>query len=504
MGAKQTKQQGADLGRKDLKIINVIDYISSKYITQASFQELTNLHNPKYCKKLVILTSKVIKHFLNNQEITYMDQRTKKGAGGREVINKMATKNVIHLDKDDLDRLDISSGVRKKRMCIGIAKFYIKIAHLFAAIATTINPRYTYTTATGEKKTVSLNEKQYIPKNLHFIPSKLNFCSERIKAIKTRQNNANGIVIRVKNCNMNKKTSDSVDNIPLPVPSVQTKTLIDEPGIPELELLYYDDYDYNNGSYIGMTDEGQKVYNADLLKFYTALTGQKQLPPNITKFSQIELPDFHNQELCKDKDSPWHRSYKGKPSDKLFKQYAEHIKQMTTQSQSHEQELLDIIKKLFAYWLDPKKQEKILTINPDLNEKSLQDLVVKARKYIIELYINCETDFQKGLQLFEAIVKAKMLETSQRRIKGFGKKVDELVDTEKKAPAVQAKPVNILQNKPDLINTNINIQITDQEQPLVDAITTTTSTTTPATTVPPATTAPATGGSRKRRSRKKK
>ena len=154
--------------------------------------------------------------------------------------------------------------------------------------------------------------------------------------------------------------------------------------------------------------------------------------------------------------------------------------------------------------MDPKKKEKILTINPDLNEKSLQDLVVKARKYIIELYINCETDFQKGLQLFEAIVKAKMLETSQRRIKGFGKKVDELVDTEKKAPAAQAKPVNILQNKPDLINTNINIQITDQEQPLVDAITTTTSTTTPATTIPPATTAPATGGSRKRRSRKKK
>ena len=28
MGAKQTKQQGVDLGRKDLKIINVIDYIS--------------------------------------------------------------------------------------------------------------------------------------------------------------------------------------------------------------------------------------------------------------------------------------------------------------------------------------------------------------------------------------------------------------------------------------------------------------------------------------------
>ena len=61
------------------------------------------------------------------------------------LINKMAEKNVVYLDKNDLDRLDISSSVRKKRMCIGIAKFYVKIAHLFAAIAMTINPRYTYT-----------------------------------------------------------------------------------------------------------------------------------------------------------------------------------------------------------------------------------------------------------------------------------------------------------------------------------------------------------------------
>ena len=55
---------------------------------------------------------------------------------------------------------------------------------------------------------------------------------------------------------------------------------------------------------------------------YKSLREKLELP----NFLILELKDFHNQELCKNKDSPWRRSYKGKSSDKLFKQYAEHIK----------------------------------------------------------------------------------------------------------------------------------------------------------------------------------
>ena len=42
-----------------------------------------------------------------------MDQRTKQGVE----INKMANENVLYLDKDNLDRLDVSAHVKKKRMC---------------------------------------------------------------------------------------------------------------------------------------------------------------------------------------------------------------------------------------------------------------------------------------------------------------------------------------------------------------------------------------------------
>ena len=62
-----------------MKIETVIDNIATKYITQASFNDLMNLNKKDYCNKLVILTSKVIKKRLNNMEIDFLDQRTQKG-----------------------------------------------------------------------------------------------------------------------------------------------------------------------------------------------------------------------------------------------------------------------------------------------------------------------------------------------------------------------------------------------------------------------------------------
>ena len=79
----------------DMKFENVISYVAAKYITQANFQDLQNLHKPDYCNKLVILTSKVIKHYLNDIEIDYLDQRTKQGVE----VNKMAKANILYLDK---------------------------------------------------------------------------------------------------------------------------------------------------------------------------------------------------------------------------------------------------------------------------------------------------------------------------------------------------------------------------------------------------------------------
>ena len=37
-------------------------------------------------------------------------------------------------------------------MCIGIAQFYVKVGHIFAAILKTLNPEYVFTGADGIKQ----------------------------------------------------------------------------------------------------------------------------------------------------------------------------------------------------------------------------------------------------------------------------------------------------------------------------------------------------------------
>ena len=595
MGAQNSKPKNneedstkPDPETENMKIENVIDYTAAKYITTSSFTDMINLHKPEYCEKLVILTSKVIEKHLNNMEITFLEQRTENGVP----INRTADANVVYLAKNELEKIDIQNKFKKQHMCNSIAKFYVKIAHLFACISMTINPRYTYTDITGKEVTVPLSEKKNIPKNFEIKYSKFNLCSRRINALMTRQNTENGIVIKVKNCDMNKKINTSIDGVEVPISSTEDKMLTDEPGIPELELLYYDDFDLDEGVYRGMTDDTRKnVYLKDVEKFYASFTGEPFLPndvaiiitglntvsqeqvgdffqptygyvekvekrPNgdfmvrfgdpksdnkrkkdkgnkaqkkaialtevlgqpvsvkkfeVFSFAQIPLKDFHNQDLCKDPESPWHKSYKGPQSDKLFNEYAQHLKKMITDSQAIEKSLLTIIKDVFSFWVDPKKQEKKLTLNPQLTKDKLKELVEKTREAVIKLYIGCENDFQKGLSIFEAIITQKMMETAQRRINKFQDKANTLkgdVDdesTEKKEPSgpeepeKAAEPVEDMSdfNKPKIIqsedtgpvkpaepqiNQNININI-QQPEPAA---------------------APIAGGTRKRRKRKKR
>lgn len=69
---------------------------------------------------------------------------------------------------------------------MSISKFYIKIAHIFAAIVTTINPIYVYKDTEGNNIRASLFEKGKIPKNTPREIYKLNICDNRINALKIK------------------------------------------------------------------------------------------------------------------------------------------------------------------------------------------------------------------------------------------------------------------------------------------------------------------------------
>jgi hypothetical protein len=411
---------------------DVIDYIATYYILTMDFKSLSKLSEKAYCDKLVILTSDIIQRYFNDMEITYLAQRIK---GGVEV-NDLNKEKVIFINKDNLEGLDISNdaqkSIKKKRVCIGIAKFYVKVAHIFAAIVMTINPIYTYKDATGQTVKTGLLEKDKIPKNVDRKLYKLNICDNRIRALKKNEtvDDATGnVTIQPNVCDMN-VTKNGLD-----------KTLTDEPGITELMKLYLDDnYDYSNGSFMGMSDTTKSQFMKDLKLFYTTFTGNETMPPEITKFSDIKLRDYNKKNGCQGPTPIFKNKYTINKKDKLFVDYAENTKKMIQTAADNQSKLLSVINELFTYIIDPYSGKKVIRINPKLNDELLQKSVEKTRRFIVDLYVKCETDYVNGVKLYEAIVESKILETTQKQIETLKTEASKIIQETKKA----SKPAPVI------------------------------------------------------------
>jgi hypothetical protein len=428
MGAQQSTP---DLP-KEKTLSSTIDYLAANYILTSNFQDLKNLTDPKYCKNLVILTSDVISRYLTERELEFLKQRME----GSLEKNEMTKENIAYFKKDNVDKMDIKSDLKKKRMCIAVAKYYVKIFHVFNAIAHTINPVYTWKDKFGSTVTVDYEHRNEIPQDAQPTISKVNLCSSRINALMKdkspldilKSNQSNTIMdISSKFCDLNVTSSG------------KPKTLGNEPGIPELESLYFDVYDYNTGKFESMSDTMVKQYNTDLKAFYELFTGKKTVPENIKKFSQIPLRDYNTAKPCA-KDGAFRKTYKGTLKEKLFKEYAENVQKMMTNTAASQKTLLGIIDQLFVFVKDPQDpNKKLVVINPKLNNELLSKIIVESRQTIVKLYSTCEEDFFKGLQIFEALVEKQIIDTSVSQIKKLQNNVEETIslDGTETAPIVK-------------------------------------------------------------------
>ena len=264
-----------------------------------------------------------------------------------------------------------------------------------------------------------------------------------------------------------------------------------ELGIPELLKLYYDEYDEERGDYTTMSAEMTAAYANDLEIFYKTFTGKNIALDDdgnktITKFEQIPLMDFHNNEKCKG-DGLLTEKYDGTFKDKLFREYALHVKEMTNHMNTNQDKLLQVLDKLFTFKkpkptptptptpnenkdneaigkegnesdkmneqenklkqiMDTRNKNGLqglneienpppqaeaqaqvggikevddvtLKINPELDDGLLKSLINSTRQLIVEMYITCESDFLKGITLFEGIVAAQLANTTTSKIR---------------------------------------------------------------------------------------
>ena len=317
------------------------------------------------------------------------------------------TENLVFTDKTKLDTV---SKDKKRYKCIGIAKYYVKIAHVFAAIVTTISPVFRYKDGeSGKMVETGFLDKDKIPKNVSRNLYKLNICDNRINSLKRGHKFVKAgdkdAVVYPKICSFNYNKSGIL------------KTLSDEPGIKELAQLYYDDkYSYTDGTFSGMSTETEAQYYSDLKEFYVAFTGEESMPPTIKTFSDIKLRDYNTRPGCKlqsgEKTPLYNKLYYISRDNELFKEYGTNIKSMIQDAADKQQELLSVIDKLF--FIEPGDDK--VRIHPKLTDQILKTVVLKTRKIIMELYIKCESDYVNGLKIYEAIVESKIRQTTQNQV----------------------------------------------------------------------------------------
>lgn len=395
----------------------IIDYIASDYILSMDFINLQKLMHKTYCDKLVVLTSDIMDKYLSELDVEYLDTKL-----------NVTHERVNFLKKQDGSKLDIKDNDKKRRVCLGIAKFYIKIAHVFASIITTINPVYSYKDINQNIIKVPFYKKNEIP--AESLPTaKLEhegLCQNRINSLKSSTKSdaerllfpeeKDEIDVSPKMCSMNSKMDGTI------------KSMVDEPGIPELMQLYYDDlFDYTTGKFNGMSDETKTEYLQDLAHFYVFFTGNEEVPPNITKFSDIKLKDYNKQFYCDSANA--NKSYRSDKNDsparrELFEKYAENLKLMMQNANMIQSELLKIIDQMFLYEMPNvsdgpngvQSNHHTIRIHPKLTDKLLQELSKTARELIIKLYLTCEMNYANGIKIYEAIVESSIVSTGQKRI----------------------------------------------------------------------------------------
>jgi len=408
---------GNQQSSKNKSLSEVINYVAANYILTQNFQDMERLADMKYCDDLVILTSKIIEKKLNHLEIEYLAQHLEKGVP----IDKMTKEKLMYVNKNQLDDLDVKNKTTKRRMCIGIAKFYVKVANVFAAIVTTVNPVVTYTDLSGVKHEANILNKQNIPSDVKNKSTvKINLCSKRLNALINNNNydmkSGEPIIVHPKFCNMNVNATTG-----------SARNLKSEPGIPELEQLFNDKYDDDFGGFVGKSKNMANTYKNAVKKLYDAFASNKS-SGDINKLSEIPLRDFHNSSGCSTSDGIYKKSFTGNVKDKLFVKYADNIKEMTKNIASNEKKLVGIIDELFTFDINPVTKRKEVVINSSLDENKLQNIVNKTRNYIIQLYSACEDDFLKGLDIFADIAMKHRADASKDQLEELEKTVEKTVE----------------------------------------------------------------------------
>lgn len=415
--------------------VQVMDVIASDYILTMNFSDMLQLQNPEKSKNILILTQDIIMKELEKHDLIY-DKKIKDAMGNTKEKEESV---VFTATKEELGNLKLNSETHQV-LANALAKKYLKIANIFAAIYVVLHPEYeTQICSETSKNSSNDNKKRRIckPKNerksekkkqMYFMQNKpegapiQNFCHKRLQTLigqGTSELNANstkGITVAPTVCEFGK---DLKENIPL--------KFNEEPGILELDSLYYDEYDDQTKDFTKRSPAMEKELQRDATALFEAIVGMKLENYNkklkeknpqaenkvIKSFDDITMRTLYDTEGClpisdsiasvsslEELQSSGIGSYRQKyigDSD-IFRKYGAHLKEMKQNAEKNYLALSSIIETIFV------QSNNAYRIRQGIKETEIDKLLEQTRQLISKMYIQCSEDFRIGITLFKKIV----------------------------------------------------------------------------------------------------
>ena len=423
MGNQQSMPSAANKtileGTDKKTLLKKLDIIAANYITDLHLNDYEKFKDQDKCNELVVLTADKFTNNLKFLDIVYLKQRTEKGSDISYTEEKKgkayASTKVLYGKKSKLVDADEKNSYKKRRLCNGIAKFYVKIAQIYAAVVKALNPQLKFKDKSGSLSSFDMSETGSLimersEKDKIFERVEFSICG------KMREQLSSDTSLKV----------DEQKNISIkPEFCKITSHLKDEAGIIELEELFRDNYDYDTGEYKLPNDpNSMKQYMNIYKKFVKIFTGKEYIgeetPSVLPLFSKIVLSDF---ETCKNVDYTEDRTKFIKPykfsepsisentetyvKDKitsfyedeylLFVKYAKVLKNFLIKLNEDEIKVLSILNSLFVFiekdedvGNDIKEKKESVMIHPDLTDEKLNKVAIDARDKILDLYLNCK------------------------------------------------------------------------------------------------------------------
>jgi hypothetical protein len=381
------------MGNTKSNILERLDDIASDYILGADFNTLKKMNDKKYCDRVTIVTKDILEKQFSHLDIEYLATRADDGWNIETMFKKSPftsadqseNKDIEYTARDHVGFIRKIRNPNKPEMCLSISKFYVKIGHIFSAIIGTIKPRYKL--SNGEYISI-LTPKNMLPKDSGvFELTENGFCHKRIDLLRfgTAQNPS---AINPQFCNSNTKYNSAND--------IQ--------GVPELEMLYFDETDSNGNPM--MSEKNMSTYRKDLTTFYKRFTDEEKLPNEINKFSDIQLKQYSASSKCADNtyNQPI-QPLKDSKENSLFEDYAMNLREMIQVTGDLQQNLVDILNKIFT----KKDKENKITIQPKLKMADVDKLIIETRNKLLELYLRCEEYFENGVKIYKAIVNERII-----------------------------------------------------------------------------------------------